>query len=290
MKNLAFIAVTTISQYRSCSTAGVRQLDLQLIAQIQKLAPGLLVRFDHLPVSLGEGCHPYLQAPAVKALEKAIALRGVKMRVNSAYRTLAQQAVLYAHYQNRRCGIRAAAIPGKSNHNTALALDVEDAMGWKLYLERHGFDWIGSFDPMHFDFEGSGCKDMCHLSTLAFQQLYNRNNRNNRLTEDGIWGQATERALMQTLVSGFGVADIAPFTPATTLNDAVSRQIASIRFGDEGENVLIAQTRLKKRGYNIVEDGIFGKGMFAVVKLFQVQNGLVDDGVVGAATRKALGL
>ncbi|MBE9193477.1 hypothetical protein IQ230_24690 [Gloeocapsopsis crepidinum LEGE 06123] len=80
-------------------------------------------------------------------------------------------------------------------------------MGWKLYLERNGFDWIGSFDLMHFYFEGSGCKDMRHLSTLAFQQLYNCNNRSDQLAEDGVFGQATQRALMQTLVSGFGIAE-----------------------------------------------------------------------------------
>lgn len=283
--------MTTISEYRTCSTAGVRQLDLQLIAQIQKLAPGLLIDFSHLPVNLGAGCHPYLQAPAVKALERAIALRGVKMTINSAYRTLAQQAVLYAHWQNHRCGIRAAAAPGLSNHNTALAIDCEDAAGWRLFLERQGWDWIGSFDPMHFDYEGGGCRDMRHLSILAFQQLHNRNNRNDRLAEDGQWGAKTQRALMEALVSGFGIADtIAPFTTPIAPTAPNTPKIVSLRFGDEGGDVLALQTALKKQGMNVVCDGDFGKATFASVKLFQLQHGLVDDGVVGMATRKALGL
>ncbi|MBE9193476.1 hypothetical protein IQ230_24685 [Gloeocapsopsis crepidinum LEGE 06123] len=46
-------------------------------------------------------------------MKKAIVLRGVKMKINSAYRTLAQQAILYAQYQQRRCGVRVAAVPGK---------------------------------------------------------------------------------------------------------------------------------------------------------------------------------
>lgn len=284
--------MTTISEYHNCSTSGVRQLDLQLIAQIQKLAPGVLVKFDHLPVNLGAGCHPYLQAAAVAALEKAIALRGVKMTVNSAYRTLAQQAILYAHQQNRRCGIRAAAAPGKSNHNTALALDVEDAMGWRPYLERHGWDWIGSFDPMHFDYEGHGVVDMRHLSTLAFQKLYNRNNRNAKLAEDGMWGQATQQALMQTLVGGFGIADsISPEITPTPLNGAVSgSKIASLRWGDRGSAVELLQDRLNGAGFGLVADGDFGKATLDAVKEFQRLNGLVADGVVGAATKKALAL
>jgi N-acetylmuramoyl-L-alanine amidase len=283
--------VTTISEYRNCSTSGVKQLDLQLIAQIQKLAPGILVSFADLPVNLGAGCHPYLQAPAVAALEKAIALRGVRMTINSAYRTLAQQAILYAHQLNRRCGIRAAAAPGKSNHNTALAIDCEDAMGWRPYLERHEWDWIGSFDPMHFDYEGRGVVDMRHLSTLAFQKLWNLNKRSAKLAEDGVWGAATQQALMQTLVTGFGIADsISPSKATTTLPDASRAKIASLRYGDEGADVLALQTALKKQGMNVVCDGDFGKSTFAVVKLFQLQNGLVDDGVVGMATRKALGL
>ncbi len=120
--------MATLYQYQNCSTAGIRALDLQLINQIERIAPGVLVRFDHLPVRIGAGCHPYLQKPALRALELAISDRGGRvMVVNSAYRTLAQQAILHAHSQHKRCGILAAAQPGLSNHNSGLSLDVEDA-------------------------------------------------------------------------------------------------------------------------------------------------------------------
>lgn len=280
--------MTTIANYRNCSTGGIRALDLQLIAQIQRIAPGVLVRCDHLPVALGAGCHPYLQAPAVEALDKAIRLRSRQMKVNSAYRTLAQQAVLYAHYKNRRCGIRAAALPGRSNHNTALAIDVEDADQWRPYLERFGWDWIGSFDPMHFDFEGFGGKNINYFSILAFQQIWNRNYPKLARSEDGTWGGATEQALMQTLISGFGLGSTVSVLGSTHLEDvAHESKIASMRIGDRSKDVLLLQARLNGAGFGLVEDGEFGKATLDAVKEFQRLMGLVVDGVVGMATKKA---
>lgn len=195
--------MTTISRYTDCGTAGCRALDLQLIAQIQVLQPGLLISISHLPLICGSGCHAYLQAPAAVALGKAIKARGVEMLLNSCYRTLAQQAILYAHCCAGRCGIRAASKPGLSNHNTGLAIDIEDAAGWKPYLQRFGWWWIGSFDPMHFDFRGGGVKDMRHLSTKAFQQLWNRHHPKDKIAEDGQWGPITQSKLMASSVNGF---------------------------------------------------------------------------------------
>lgn len=285
--------MTTIATYSSCSTAGVRLLDQQLIAQIQSITPGVLVKFDHLPVLVGTGCHPYLQARAVSALERAIALRGVKMKINSAYRTLAQQAVLYAHYQMKRCGIRAAAKPGASNHNTGLAIDIEDASGWRPYLEKCGWDWIGSFDPMHFDYVGSGCCDMKHLSILAFQQLYNRNNPRRAISCDGVWGESTQQALMQTLVTGFGLASSLSSSSPPRLSSVESsdtKRISALRWGDKGLRVTQLQQMLQQHDIQLVVDGDFGKATLDAVKSFQRQQGLVDDGVVGVATLSALGI
>lgn len=192
-----------IASYTSCSTAGCRAIDLQLIAQIQKLAPGLLVSFSHLPIICGAGCHAYLQAPAAIALSKAIKARGVNMVVNSAYRTLIQQAILYEHYCAGRCGIQIASVPGGSNHNTALAIDIEDPLGWRPHLEKFGWRWLGNRDRVHFDFGGGGTKDMRMLSTKAFQQLWNLNHPKAKIAEDGQWGPVTRSKLMSCSASGF---------------------------------------------------------------------------------------
>lgn len=274
-----------IAQYRDCGTAGIRPLDLQLIAQIKRIAPSVLVSFEHLPITIGSGCHPYLQAPALRALEKAIAERpNVRMVCNSAYRTVAQQAVLYNHCQHRRCGIKAAAVPGKSNHNTGLALDIEDAQGWKPYLERAGWDWIGSFDPMHFDYEGRGTKDLRWLSIKAFQQLWNFNHLDKLIAEDGSWGPSTQNAIFSTSCNGF------LRSPGGTVPDYPPNIAGSLREGMSGELVRSLQKAINSKGVAVQMDSVFGPGTVAAVKKIQIKNGLTADGVVGAATKRVLGL
>jgi lysozyme len=57
-----------------------------------------------------------------------------------------------------------------------------------------------------------------------------------------------------------------------------------------GEEVRQLQAALKKAGIAIEPDGVFGKNTDQAVKQFQQQKGLVADGIVGAETRRALGL
>lgn len=281
-----------IRNYKNCSTEGLKKLDQQLINQVIRIVPNLLVRIDQLSgVRLGSACHPYLQAPAAQALSRAIEQRGRELILNSCYRTIAQQAVLFGHYQNNcACGIRAAARPGASNHNTALAIDIQDAQGWKPYLELHGWDWIGSFDPMHFDYEGSGCKDMKWISIKAFQQLWNYNYPNKKIAEDGIWGQKTYQCLIITSCEGF------PKTPGNISPIAVSPMAAkatalpSLRIGSHGANILLLQQALTRAGYPVKCDGYFGTETEIMVKAYQSRFGLVSDGAVGTATKKCLGL
>lgn len=58
----------------------------------------------------------------------------------------------------------------------------------------------------------------------------------------------------------------------------------------EGEDVRRLQTALKKLGFNVYPDGVFGKNTDYAVRKFQESKGLIADGIVGGATREALGL
>lgn len=283
--------MTRLDQYRNCSTSGLIGLDSQLIAQIQRIAPNVILPVANSQIDFGAGCHPYLQRSAILALNQAIeARKGYRLKINSLYRTLAQQWLLYGHFLNKRCGIVAAAIPGRSNHNTALSLDCDDAQRWRPYLERFGWDWLGSFDPMHFDFQGVGCKDMCSLSIKAFQQLHNFNRSKSAgwLQEDGRWGLQTELALRAAPIEGF--TKVPDRGAVEEIRAFMQPWRQSLRLKAEGQEVINLQSALKKKGFfpDLVVDGIFWHRTEEALKAFQSSAGLVADGVAGVATWKAL--
>lgn len=57
-----------------------------------------------------------------------------------------------------------------------------------------------------------------------------------------------------------------------------------------GDDVMAVQKALNARGATLEEDGVFGHATAAAVRSFQALNGLRADGIVGMATRTALGL
>ena len=124
------------------------------------------------------------------------------MTINSALRTLPQQYLLYQWYLQGRCGIGLAAAPGNSNHESGLAIDIDDNTGWNASMSAHGFKWFGSADPVHFDYVAGGI-DLRGPSVLAFQKLWNENNPNDKIAEDGSYGPDTEKRLTQSPVGGF---------------------------------------------------------------------------------------
>lgn len=65
----------------------------------------------------------------------------------------------------------------------------------------------------------------------------------------------------------------------------------TLAWGSKGEDVRIAQTKLKNWGYLEGRvDGTFGKNTYDAVIKFQKSNGLTADGVIGPQTRAALGM
>ena len=66
---------------------------------------------------------------------------------------------------------------------------------------------------------------------------------------------------------------------------------AVLRQGATGSEVRQVQQKLKRWGYYTGSvDGVFGSGTKKAVIAFQKKNGLTADGIVGAATYKALGM
>ena len=256
------------------STAVVNGLSQQLIYQLQLMMPDAFVSFDDLNVDLQDAAFPYVQSPAKQALQRAIQDRGQTMQVSSAYRTIAQQMLLY---NDRFNNSNPVAPPGASNHQTGLAIDIADARDWDVYLIQYGWIPLEGDEP-HFDYQGSDTIDLRSQSILAFQQLWNQNHPDEMISEDGGFGSQTEDALNRSPAPGFPKApwDDKP----RTLRLAIPRM--------EGSDVLKLQEGLKKAGIVVGTDGEFGPGTDKAVKEFQQQKGLKPDGIVGTSTSQQL--
>ena len=262
----------------SCSTSVANGLSQQIIDEMNLIIPNVLIRFDHLNVSLGAAIFPYLQQPAQEALARVLRERGATMRINSAYRTIAQQLIMFNNARSRRCGIKIAARPGRSNHQSGLAIDIDDALNWRPYLERHGWRWLGQIDPPHFDYVGRGTRDIRSLAVLAFQKLWNKHNLHDRLVEDGLYGPQVEARLNQSPLKGFAVT--------STSNQARILRLTNPLM--QGADVRELQEALVKDGFEIAVDGFYDQETTMAVRQFQAQTGLAIDGVFGAASRRRL--
>lgn len=143
-----------------------------------------------------------LQSAAASSLEQAAASKNDYITLNSAFRSAAEQYVLWFWYMHgmtdicdititamnasahditfnsfsfigHKCGISLAAKPGQSNHEGGRAIDTSNYNYWNAALSAHG--WVHSYpssDPVHFDYKGS--PDISARNLLAFQRLWNR--------------------------------------------------------------------------------------------------------------------
>src|SRR3569623_1800149 len=139
---------STVADYVSsgCSTSVVSGLSRQISDEIAGEHPGGLTSFapgGNLTIT-NNSVLLYLAAGAKTDLISEAASHSVQ--VNSAFRTIAQQYLLYRWYANGRCGITAAATVGNSNHESGRAVDLATwssvvtsmrAHGWKHDV-RHG--------------------------------------------------------------------------------------------------------------------------------------------------------
>ena len=196
---------STVSSYigASCSTAVVIGLSKQIADEVGCANPTGLVKFapsGNLKVT-SNAVLPYLSSSGKSALQTVAQTRVVQ--VNSAFRTVAQQYLLYQWYVAGRCGITAAARPGASNHESGRAVDLANYSSVISAMGAHGWSHDVPGDPVHFDHLGS--PDIRGRDVAAFQRLWNRNHPTDTIAADGAYGPQTEARLRKAPAEGFPI-------------------------------------------------------------------------------------
>lgn len=186
-----------------CTTAGVEGLSSQLVESHLCAFPGSVARFTpHPNIHLTSSrVHPLGTSETVAAIRRAA--DRTPLQVTSAFRTLAEQYVLY---HEGGCGL--AAEPGRSNHQTGRAVDLSNYAAARSAMTGAGCTQTHpSSDPVHYDCPGP---DMRAASVLVFQRLWNENNPGDRIAEDGIYGPQTASRMGRSPAAGFARSLCAP--------------------------------------------------------------------------------
>ena len=214
-------SASTVGGYvgSSCTTAVVIGLSKQVADEIACEHPNnALVPFTAsatLQIT-SNAVLPYLETDAKNDLVKASL--SATLQVNSAFRTVVQQYLLYQWYQQGRCGIAIAATPGTSNHESGRAVDLANYSSVITLMSNHGWAHDVPGDDVHFDHNASG--DIRGEDVKAFQVLWNRNHPADQIATDGSYGPQTASRVSQAPATGFAIGPSCN-TGGTTLGASV---------------------------------------------------------------------
>mmetsp|Transcript_7717 Transcript_7717/g.8182 ORF Transcript_7717/g.8182 Transcript_7717/m.8182 type:complete len:231 (-) Transcript_7717:324-1016(-) len=198
-ENVTAPAYCILGEQYGCDDGVASGLTNQIIGRLNSMGYSFS-SMDSNWVHCSQPCQ--LQAGAASNLVAAAQSRNDYITLNSAFRSSAQQYLLYRWYNRGMCGIGLAAQPGTSNHESGRAIDTSYYSYWLSTLQNYG--WAHNYpssDPVHFDY--TGVADIARQNLLAFQQLWNQNNPNNRIDEDGIYGPQTDNALYNSPCGGW---------------------------------------------------------------------------------------
>ena len=160
---------------------------------------------------------PFLQRSARDSLVACVnakrATVGANMVINSAIRVSSQQHLLYQWGGRNKC-VGLVAVPGTSNHEAGLSIDVNNYQAWSASLQQYSFVPIGSSDPVHFDYTGPPNIDPATAKSndiKSFQALWNLNNPTDTIPVTGVYNAATGLRFDKSPVAGFANTNCAPF-------------------------------------------------------------------------------
>lgn len=255
-----------------CSTGQIDGLSNQLLERL--LNKGYLQKLDH-PLIICQGRHnnPYLQPLAAKSLIKTVEAVNKPIHISSCLRTIMQQYMLREQYFKGICGITAAAVPGKSNHQSGLAIDVRDYLFWREFLLKNGWFWLGAWDRWHFDFKYGGM-DLSKIQIQEWQELWNENNPTKKLKVDGIWGSKTANTVANAPIEGFNSY------PTFKLGD-INKEVGKIQ--------ILLRDALNLTSSQFSADCKYGAQTTQKIMLFQKLNQLKVTGICDRPTLNLLG-
>lgn len=194
----------TLGTAGGCSTAIAAGLTSQLVAELNSIGISFASLSDPARFVCTSPCVPSLQTAARDSLSAATASVGDFITLNSAYRSSAQQYLLYSWWSSGLCGIPAADLPGTSRHEGGLAIDTNFYDFWSSTLSSYSWVWAGAADVFHFRYAGEGAVEGVEAqSLLAFQRLWNRNNPSDLISEDGAYGPITASKLSAAPCGGW---------------------------------------------------------------------------------------
>jgi N-acetylmuramoyl-L-alanine amidase len=205
MTTVREFAIAQSSPGGGCTTEGLKGLDQQIVDLLLPAVKDKLISCADLVTVVGGSTIALIQTPGRDALAQAVQEKGEKPNLIHAYRTIAQQFVLFQWFKNGKCGIPLAAHPGTSPHEKGIGIDIQEHAKWRSVLEKHNWRWRGPADPGHFTFIGSGIQsDILTEGVRAFQRLWNLHNPNDHIKEDGIFGEIeTAPRLLKSPIGGF---------------------------------------------------------------------------------------
>jgi len=184
-----------------CDTSVCLGLTNQIISELNAMGYSFK-QLDSTWIHCTSPCVNQLQSAVADSLANAAKSKNDYITLNSAFRSSAQQYLLYNWYNKGICGIGLAASPGTSNHEGGRAVDTSYYSYWLSTLQSAG--WVHSYpdsDPVHFDY--TKVSDIAQKNLLAFQRIWNKHNPNSKISEDGIYGTQTANALYNSPCGGW---------------------------------------------------------------------------------------
>jgi hypothetical protein len=96
-------------------------------------------------------------AHAFLAMQAAAHSAGVKLTLNSGFRTMDEQKYFYDCFLTKKCNRgRLAAKPGFSNHQSGTAVDLSTSPWLAANAKRFGFVRTVAKEPWHYEYIGAG--------------------------------------------------------------------------------------------------------------------------------------